>query len=129
MNSAAEAIKSALRPILRRLVSSVSLDALQSSTSLDATLYGLDGRDTYNLNESDFNNANIFFINVGMGAVTQASLNLVFVGNFPSCNSMNPLRLVGHLADVYRRASAWTIVPDGAVGVIFPGASVSIIAS
>ncbi len=129
MNSAAQALQSALRPIIRRLVSSVSLDVLQKSTSLDATLYGLDGRDTYNLNESDFRNANILFINAGLGALTQASLNLVFVGNFPSCNSMNPIRLVGHLHDVYRRASAWTIVPDGAVGVILPGASISIIAS
>lgn len=114
---------------MRSLLSRINADALQSSTSLDATLYGMNGRDTYNLRMSDFSQeTNLFFVNAGIGAITQASLNVVFIGNFPTIPS-DLIDLPGYIWDVYHRAVAWTIVGDAAIGVIPPGGSISVISS
>ena len=131
---AAEAIaeqlaKTVLRRIIGQLLKRVNADALQSSTSINATLYGMDGRDTYNLSMNDFtNNTNLFFINAGIGAVTQASLNIVLFGNFPTMPH-RITRLPGYIMDVYNQSVAWTIIGDAAVGVIPPGGSISLISS
>lgn len=132
MSSAAKALTSMLRPIVARLLSSVSLDAAQVSTSINATLYGMNGRDTYNMNEAEFSSCNIFFINAGIGCLVQSSLNIVFIGNFPRMdmsNHINPLTLIAHIGQVYSNSIAWAVVGDAAAGMIFPGASISFISS
>lgn len=121
--------KTVLRRILSQLLKRVSLDKLQSSTSSDATLYGLNGRDTYNMRMTDFtSDTNLFFVNAGIGAVTQASINVVFIGNFPTIPS-GMRSLPGYIQDIYNQAVAWTVIADAAIGVIPPGGNVSIISS
>jgi hypothetical protein len=127
MSAASSAIKSVLNRIVGGIVTSVGLDALQSSTSLDALLYGMNGRGTYDENVPVFSSrTNIFFINMGIGCVTQGALNIVFIGDFPSTHDYsNPLAFVGHLWSVYQNSKAYAFVADAAVGFIMPGASVA----
>lgn len=117
--------------ILEKHLKTVSLDALQSSTSVDATLYGLNGNDTYNLYMIDFNQGtNIFFINAGISAVAATALNLAFIGPFPSMPSTMPLQdLPDYLWDCSNKATAFTVVSDAALGLIMPGASIAVISS
>lgn len=127
MSAASSAIRTVLNKIVGGIVSSVGLDALQSSTSLDALLYGMNGRGTYDTNIPVFSpRTNIFFINMGIGCVTQGAFNIVFIGDFPSTHEyVNPLRLVTHLWHVYQNTKAYAFVADAAVGFIMPGASVA----
>ncbi|CAN5150814.1 hypothetical protein BH09BAC4_BH09BAC4_22170 [soil metagenome] len=120
-----------IRKIIEKHLKAVSLDALQSSTSGDATLYGLNGNDTYNLYMVDFNKeTNIFFINAGISAIAAASLNLAFVGYFPTMPSTMPLQdLPDYLWDCANKAIAFTVVNDAALGLIMPGGTISIISS
>lgn len=120
-----------VRKVIDFQLKNINLDALQSSTSLDATLYGLNGYDTYNLYMLDFqNDANIFFINAGIGAVTGASLNLVFIGYFPSIPyGMSLFDLPEYIWDCSNKAVACAVVGDAAVGLIMPGGSISFISS
>ncbi|MEZ4905205.1 MAG: hypothetical protein R2822_27365 [Spirosomataceae bacterium] len=132
ISSAAKALISVLRPMVGRLLSSISLDATQVSASLNAPLHGMNGRDMYNLNEAEFASCNIFFINAGVGCLMQSSLNIIFVGNFPRMdisNHVNPLTLIAHISNVYSQSIAWAVVGDAAAGLIFPGASISFISS
>ncbi|WP_028669084.1 hypothetical protein [Runella zeae] len=132
MNSASTAILSLLRPMVGRLLSSVSLDAAQVSVSQNATLYGMNGYNTYDLNQAVFSSCNVFFINAGIGCLVQSSLNIVFIGNFPRMDMsdhLNPFTLIAHLSNVYSNSIAWAIVGDSAAGMIFPGASISFISS
>ncbi len=120
-----------IRKIIEKHLKAVSLDALQSSTSGNATLYGLNGHDTYNLYMIDFNReTNIFFINAGIGAIAAASLNLAFVGYFPSMPSTMPIQdLPDYLWDCANKAIAFTVINDAALGLIMPGASLTVISS
>ncbi|GAB3642846.1 hypothetical protein GCM10027423_34820 [Spirosoma arcticum] len=124
-------LKLIIGKVIEKHLKTVSLDALQSSTSGDATLYGLNGNDTYNLYMIDFNRGtNIFFINAGIGAVAAASLNLAFVGPFPSMPSTMPLQdLPDYIWDCANKAVAFTVINDAALGLIMPGGSISVISS
>lgn len=125
------ALKQIVGKIVEKYLKTTSLDALQSSTSGDATLYGLNGNDTYNLYMDDFNRAtNIFFINAGVGAVAAASLNVAFVGPFPTMPSTMPLQdLPDYIWDCSNKAIAFTVVNDAALGLIMPGGNISVISS
>jgi hypothetical protein len=124
----AAAAKRLVGKIFHKFFSTVGLDVVQSGTSLNATLYGINGHDTYNLDMALFNQtANICLLQGGISAVAQAGLNLLIIGNFAS--NFGRLGAYDYLVNVWGHAEAVAVVADAALGFILPGAQVFTICS
>ncbi len=134
--------------------SKVPIDQLayKKETSMNATLYGMNGQSTYNHDMYRFNsNSHVLFINISVGVIAQVGLNFVLIGDFPPMPIippngflkalLNPFDSVGiwytkyianfiaYLYAAFNSALAWTIIGDAALGSIPPGASISLIGS
>lgn len=146
VSAAGEAVEELLMRLagrlVGRLVSSIGLDALQSSQSSISTLYGINGTNTYNQNISDYNNSttNIFILQGAIGAIAQAGLNIVLFGNFPSIRTLGTTLLTpnsfsqsvaifNYLRSVFAEAKSVAFVGDAAIGFILPGVQVQVLAT
>ncbi len=124
-----------------------NLDALQSSTSSNSMLHGMNGRDTYNFDISNFKSGemNICIFQGAITAVTGLALNIMFIGNFKkfdyasflklaALNNGSPYPIVTFLSsyylDVFNKSFAWAVVADASIGIQnFPGAQAATMVS
>lgn len=159
LNEMGEAIHDAVQLIandfLRIVTNNVSNSGShysQVSGSTSPLLNGINGQRTFDLSIGDFQMPNILLMQFGGGCGAGVNYNLLFIGNFPSFmgefnrNEMMDLensyelsarategyfisKLLGHLLHVKQQAKAVAIIPDAAMGPIFPGLQLSFIFS
>lgn len=143
--------------------SNVNLAIVQDrfgSVSSNSLVHGINGENTYNLDVSTLstNDNNVLIINAGAGAVVQSSVNILFIGKFPSIKTIkfpehmfsnvaqstfNPIKIAEMVKDavefdieimkyfwnVKKHAHAYAFIADASYGVILPGATISIFGS
>ena len=132
--NAARAFGFAVSNFLQR----VGLDRMQSSQTLNATLYGMNHNDTYNMAMASFTQnpaLNICMVGGAASAIVQAAGSVAFIGPFGSARDirLNPLYTVqdtaSYLYNVATRSYAYCFLRDAAIGLIVPGAQVQLVAS
>ena len=136
------------------------LSSVSDSASYNSLIHGINGESTYNMDVSALSTTdnNILIINAGVGALVQGSVNILFIGKFPSIKTIKfpehmlwnvakailtpfgkfdvvvdmlkfDAEVIAYFLQVQKHARAYAIITDASYGVILPGATISIFGS
>lgn len=143
--------------IVRRILAHIGVDAIgdvrdAGASSLTAgtsggafsmwdggALHGAAPYSTLDLNIERVQNLNICVLQLGGGIIVGAGFNIMFMGNFPSLNTLLSVdgvfttdidnSLLFYIGNVLAHSECYAFIGDAAIGVILPGIDFNIIGS